>query len=47
MLRHADGAAAEAFCASRVDAGLRGPATLGTLPANVDFNALIARTALK
>lgn len=47
MLRHADGAAAEAFCASRVDSGLRGPATLGTLPASADCNAIITRAALK
>ena len=46
MKRYADAGAAEAFCASRLDAAAGGR-TLGTLPADTDCAALVRRAALR
>jgi putative acyl-CoA dehydrogenase len=45
MKRYSDGAAAEAFCVSRLDAAAAGR-TLGTLPAGTDVGGIAARAAL-
>ena len=42
LVRHAPGAVADAFCATRLS-GAHG-AAFGTLPASVDVAALLART---
>jgi putative acyl-CoA dehydrogenase len=42
LVRHAPGAVADAFCASRLDGD--GGLEYGTLPAGVDFGAIIARS---
>ncbi len=41
LVRHAPGAVADAFCASRL--GARWTGTYGALPAGVDFDAIITR----
>ena len=43
MVRHAPGAVADAFCASRL--GTRWTGAYGALPQDVDFDAIIARAS--
>jgi hypothetical protein len=46
MKRFADGGAAEAFCASRLDSP-RGGLAFGTLPGGTDARAIAERAALQ
>ncbi len=46
LVRHAPGAVADAFCASRLEPGVAGPgAPFGTLPDGLDLGPVLARSS--